>query len=174
MPIQVTTVYTKERLLRFNNFVVRSKGWMWILMAACTLIVGAAYGLLLSLGERDRMVEWGFFFILFLDLFYFSMTVLLPRFTVKKAKNLDTSVQYAFDVDAFFAEAKNQYVDEKTTVKYTMLKRVVCRDGELYLLISSVNAYIVDVSALSHEDALLLKRILEEKLTPKRVKWELS
>ena len=65
MPIQVTTVYTKERLLRFNNFVVRSKGWMWILMAACTLIVGAAYGLLLSLGERDRMVEWGFFFILF-------------------------------------------------------------------------------------------------------------
>ena len=154
MPIQVTTVYTKERLLRFNNFVVRSKGWMWILMAACTLIVGAAYGLLLSLGERDRMVEWGFFFILFLDLFYFSMTVLLPRFTVKKAKNLDTSVQYAFDVDAFFAEAKNQYVDEKTTVKYTMLKRVVCRDGELYLLISSVPPSFINASISRNVSAI--------------------
>ena len=174
MPIQVTTVYTKERLLRFNAFVAKAKWWMWLLLGICTLIVAAAWGLMLSLGEQDTSVTGAFIAILFLDLFYVLLAVVIPRFTVKKAKNLDTSIQYAFDVDSFTAEAQNQYVDEKTTVKYTMIKRAIHSDGELYLMISSINAYVVDVSTLSREDALLLRQLLEEKLTKKRVKWAID
>ena len=39
MPINIKTVYTKERLLRYNNFIVAGKRGLWGMMIFGTLLV---------------------------------------------------------------------------------------------------------------------------------------
>ena len=171
MPMEIQTVYTKERLLRFYRFTAMRRKWMLVLMVVATVIVGLSCLLILALGEPLGRCGFYLAMILLLDGLYLFMTFVLPHLTVRKAKNLNTVVKYSFEIDSFTAEAKNDYVDEKTTVRYALIQKGIACGNELYLMVNFMTAYVVDLSSLSQEDTLWLKNILETNLSSKKVRW---
>ncbi len=171
MPITISTQYTKERLLRFNRYVTRSKWPMWVLLAVCTLIFAFCFAFLAALGALDSTMWICFFVLVAIDLLYLFSAVILPPILVKKVKNLDAFVHYTFDADHFLTAAETAFLQENQTVKYSFLRRVV-RDGELvYLFISRQNAYIIDLSGLRGEQIALLQGTLASAVGQKKMKW---
>ena len=171
MPIQVSTVYSKERLLRFNSYVVGSKKAMWVLMAVCTVVVCGGYALLAVLDAVSDMVRFCLVLILAMDAVFIVCSLLLPRLTIRKAKNLDLVIHYTFEMGSFHLEAANAYANESSTLQYAMLTKAAKRGDELYLFLSRIQAYIVDLSQLSPEQTRELKRILETSMEPRKLRW---
>ncbi len=172
MPINITTVYTKERLLQFSKVIASMKKLFWIFMALCTVfVIGVgAFAWMLS-NEMSLDIMICIISIIVLDTIYLFFYVIWPHITVGKAKNLNTVVKYAFEEDSFRTEAVNAYSNEKATVQYSILNKIVKTDDNLYLFISSHQAYIVDLEPLSAEQTDILKGLLESKISPKKIKW---
>jgi hypothetical protein len=172
MPVSVNTVYTKERLLRFNNYVMASKKLTWILFGICTLWVAACFIVLAALGLTDSTVTLCMVLLLVMDITYVLCAFVLPRFTLGKSKSLNTEVRYTFGDDSFELCAVNQYANETSVVRYTAIAKVGKKDTDLYLFISRQQGYIVDLSALPDEQETLLRRLLASKIPDKKFKWK--
>ena len=80
-------------------------------------------------------------------------------------------LEYAFDVDSFSLQAENQYTAESATVQYAAITKVSKNKSDLYLFLSSRQAYVVDLSALSPEQIDTLKDIMIAKIPQKKIKW---
>ena len=172
MPVSVNTVYTKERLLRFNNYVMASKKLTWILFGICTLWVAACFIVLAALGLTDSTVTLCMVLLLVMDITYVLCAFVLPRFTLGKAKSLNTEVRYTFGDDSFELCAVNQFANETSVVRYAAIVKVGKKDTDLYLFISRQQGYIVDLSALPDEQVTLLRRLLAGKIPEKKFKWK--
>lgn len=171
MPFTITTVYTKERLLRFQRHVAASKWIMWILLGVCTLIVLGSTALLALLHAVTFEIIVCCTVCVLLDLIYLAAYVILPPFLVKRAKNLNTSLTYVFKEDCFEVDASNAYIQEHATVQYSMISRVRTVADEMYLFISRRQAYVVDISALTAAQGILLRTVLTDVLGKKKVVW---
>lgn len=156
MPVEVTTVYTKERMLRYSKFVAASKKAFWIIMIICTVVCAGCVAFTAAVDALSiEMLMYGAI-VLAMDILYVFMYLILPRITVKKAKNLNTTIIYCFEEDCFKISASNDYAQETSTVKYSLISKVGRRDNDLYLFISKNQAYIVDLSEISDEKADIL------------------
>lgn len=171
MPLTITTVYTKERLLRFQRHIAASKWIMWILLGVCTLIVLGSTALLALLHAVTFEIIVCCAVCLLLDLLYLLAYVILPPFLVKKAKNLDTSLTYVFKEDCFEVDASNAFIQEHATVQYSMINRVRTVADEMYLFISRRQAYVVDLSTLTDVQKMMLRTMLTAVLGKKKVVW---
>lgn len=171
MPINVTTVYTKERLLKFSRVIASTKKLFWIIMAACSAIVIGAGLFLWLIDELSVDIIICVISVIALDAIYLFCYLVLPHLTVKKAKNLNTGIKYTFEEDCFRTEAVNAYTSETATTQYSILNKILKKDDVLYLFITSNMAYLVDLSSLSAEQMALLKELLSSKLPAKKVKW---
>ena len=172
MPVSVNTVYTKERLLRFNNYVMASKKLTWILFGICTLWVAVCFIVLTALGLTDSTVTLCMILLIVIDITYVLCAFVIPRFTLSKAKHRNTEVHYAFGDDSFELCAVNQYANETSVVRYSAIAMVGKKDTDLYLFISRQQGYIVDLSALSDEQITLLRETLAGKIPDKKFKWK--
>ena len=110
--------------------------------------------------------------MLLIDVTYLVCYLIVPRFTLKKNKNLGTTVNYLFEEDSFQMSAVNAYVNENSTVQYSRLLKIGKNGNDLYLFVSPIQAFVADLSALSVEQVLLLKQLLASKLEPKKIKWK--
>lgn len=171
MPIQVSTVYTEERLLRLNRYIVGSKKILWVIMTVCTLVVLGCFGLSLWLDILSPQLTFCFGLIVVMDAVYLYCCLILPRFAVRKSKNLNTTVHFAFEGDHLCLEAANAYATESSTIQYAMLTKVVKGKEDLYLFLNRYQAYIVDLSQLSAEQIRELKQILETSIQPRKFRW---
>ena len=171
MPINITTIYTKERLFQFHRFVWASKKLFWIILAVCTIIILGNCLFLLWLDADFTDILFFLFFVIFVDATYLFCAFILPRFTLKKAKNLNTTVNYSFDTDCFHIQSTNAYVAEALTIQYSLLTKVEKKQSELYLLVSRHQAFIVDLSNISPEQEANLKDILSANIPQKKLKW---
>ena len=171
MPINVTTVYTKERLLRLSNFVQQSRLWFWIITAVASLLVIAIYFFAVFNDFVNFEITFWFCVVLFFDVFYMFLIFVLPRLMIKKAKNVGTVLEFSFNEENFLIHAVNEHVDESATVKYSMVTKVCNNRDDVYLFISPRQAYIVDLGNSSYEDQVALKRLLQDKVAPGRFKW---
>ena len=68
MPINVKTIYTKDRMLKFNNYVVASKKLFWSAMSILTFIIAVEYILLVTLGTAEKYSSL-LFYMLFLCIY---------------------------------------------------------------------------------------------------------
>ena len=171
MLVEVKTVYTKEVLLRFQLFMAGRRKFLWICMGICSTLI---YGCLLWLrwlGIEDPTVNYGAIAITILDLLYIFLLLILPRFTVKKSKSLNTVVNYTFYEDHYQILTSNPYSNETATHQYTLLHHAEKRDSTLYLFITNHQAQIVDLAELPYKELCLLRQTLEANLGPKKVKW---
>ena len=100
MPITVSTVYTKERLIRLQHFTAANKPVFWTFMAICTLLVAGCWIWLVSLSLPVDHFNIYLFYIFLLDALMLFLYFVLPYLTVKKSKSLDATLTYTFDNSA--------------------------------------------------------------------------
>lgn len=171
MPIQLTTVYSRETLIKFQNYSVASKKLFWTVMILCTALIIGEVALALALDIMSTTLMLCVALLLWVDLVYIFAYLILPRLTLKKSKLLDTVVDYTFSEDSFEMHAQNEYASDSSTVKYSMLSKVGKKGRGLYLYINRSQAFIADLSALSEEQIALLKTTLKSHLPAKKIKW---
>ena len=170
MPINTKTVYTREALLRFNNYIVFSKKFLWCSMLISTLIIYASFAVFNFLfGDASDFLFFLIFITAFDALFVFVYFV-LPILTVKKAKNLNSTIDYTFYDTHIEIKASTAYSDEAARINYTLLKKAVLKRSVLYLMISAHQGYIVDISKLSRGQSEALIGALMKNLGTKNVK----
>ena len=172
MPIHTTTVYTKERLTAFIKYSAASKKFLWIIMSICNALMAALLVLSVTLDILSNDLIIYAAYLVFIDLLYIFAVYLLPRLMLKKSKQLNTVVEYAFSEESFEIHAHSDYIDDISTVKYTVLHKAAKKGLTLYLYPTRAQAFIVDLSPLSEEQISLLKNILSKNFKPRRLKWQ--
>lgn len=170
--MEITTVYTRERLLRFNSYVARSKTALWWIIGICTLIVIACTAWLHYWGLADSESDRHLLYILLLDGLFLFLYLVLPRFTVKKQRSLNATVTYTFEQEQFRLAASGPLAEETATIRYGALRSIAKNKTELYLFVSRAQAYVVDLSALSEQELAGLKALLEGTVKPRKFKWK--
>ncbi len=170
--MEIRTVYTKERLMKFTTAVMLSRTLLWVTLAICNILVFSCFGWLAAMGDVSDITKFGVKLISVMDVTVLFMAFGLPKFTVPKSKNLNLAVTSVFSQDEIRLEGKNEFIDSSTTIKYPLLMKVLKKDTELYLFISHRQAYIVDLSTLSEEEQTELKELLLSKTTVKSFKWK--
>ena len=172
MPINVSTVYDRERILRLNNYFARSKFVFWIVMGIASLLVMASFTLLAILDALSFQIWACLISVIFIDILYLFSYLVLPHIALNKNKSLNVKITYSFDTDSFQLNAVNEHMNENMTAKYTMLIKVVKENTDLYMFISNRQAYVVDLSGLSEEQIEMLKETMEKHIRPNKIKWK--
>lgn len=172
MPIEVTTVYDKNRMLRYHYASLKSKKGIWVMMAVCTLLVVLGHVFLWQKGldtDTTGMLLW---LLLVWDAAYILSSLLIPRFMIKKSPSLNMQLHYSFREEEveIHGEAANR--EESSTIGYGAFVKARNNGGDLYLYVSPRQALIVDISGLSPEQGNALKALLETKLGSSQVKWK--
>ena len=172
MPIQTTTVYTRERLLRFSRYMAASKWYMWPILIVDLLAVGVMC-VLDYLTYQTVSAGWATLFVVILamGILLAIMLWVVPPLTVKKANNLDAVVEMSFSEESVTYTAGGMHVTESGEFKYPMFLKYVKNHTELYLYISKQQCYIVDLAPLSPEQTEQLRTLLSQKIISKKNKW---
>lgn len=171
MPITVSTVYTRERLIRMQHFTAANKPVFWTIMILCTLLVIGCRVWLASLSLPGDDMDLYLFYILVMDAVMLFLYLVLPYLTIKKNKSLDATLTYTFEEEQFHIEASSALVTESLTSQYAAIYRVARNKTDLYLYINRLSAYIVDLSALSQEQLALLQQTLKAAIPAKKIRW---
>lgn len=171
MPIETTTVYTKERLLRFQNYVLASKKPLWIVSAVATAII-AVCAVLTFVLLWDIQGAIKLFGLLLIELCIPLIYIVIPRLSIKKAKNLNAEVHFSFDETAVHTQASSAIGNENASVFYTALHKIGKKDNDLYLFLDASRAFLIDLSTLSAEQVQTLKDLLKPHFKPKKFKWK--
>ena len=171
MPINTSTVYTRERLIKFNDHMASRHKFLSILVGVCTVIVLLAFALNCVMGDVSTNMIIMLCAMLVLDLIVVLMYWVLPRIIVKKEKNLNYVINYSFEEDQFTIDVQSDEVCEKSTLKYSFLTAIERgKSGDIYLFIQHNQAYIVDTSELSYENIFQLRSIFNRNA--KKFKWQ--
>lgn len=177
MEITTSTVYTKERLLKFSRFHFFSNTKRIIFYSVLTVILFAAalfsviYGLITkSFNSYSYYFILLFVFTVLLDAFNLFIALILPLLTVKKAKALNATVEFTFKDDGFTMKSHSEFAEGDDFYAYSAFERAANKNGELYLYLSRNTCYIADVSSLLAEEREQLKAVLSKNI--KKVKWK--
>ena len=171
MPITVSTVYTKERLIRLQHFTAANNPVFWTIMIFCTLLVIGCRVWLASLSLSGDDMDLYLLYILVMDVVLLFLYFVLPYLTVKKEKSLDAKLTYTFEESQFHIEASSALISEALTSQYTAIYRVARNKTDLYLYCNRTTAFIVDLSALSEEQLALLQQTLKAAIPAKKIRW---
>lgn len=176
MNLTVQTVYTKERLLKFSRFHFLSNTKRIVFYSASTLLL-FFFAVCASIWDViNQSFQYSPFFvamliiILGLDIFNVFVGLILPLFTVEKAKSLNAQLTFTFEDEKLLLESHTDESDSNNEYAYAMFERVSCKNNELYLYFAKNTCYIVDLSSLLVEEKEQIKAKLVENV--KKVKWK--
>ena len=173
MPIEVKTVYTKEMLLRFNDFLALRKRALWIIMILGTAaILYMCIHAALIIGWNSELVTYTVL-ILAWDALFLFLNFGLPRITVKRAPNLNAEVNYVFSREHIEVNAQSTYSTDQSIIRYGLVNKAFKTGGYLYLLLTWNRGFLVDLSSLSNAQTAELRLLLESKLPAKKIKWKI-
>ncbi len=146
------TVYTMDRLCRYNNFTALSKKWIWIILGVCTGFVLLTLILDIALfGIKSELwLHTGL--ILAIDAIYIIFTFLVPRIAYKKSPSLNAVVRQEFYSDILVTIAKTDKINERTELSYSVITKVRESREDIYLYISANQAHIIAKDAISPAD----------------------
>ena len=171
MELKISTVYTKQRLLRFNDYFWMQRKVFFSFMAVCTLFIWACVGLLAFVDALTDTVVLCGVMVTFMDLAYLFGAFVLPRLT-KKSPSVDAVLTYVFKDGEINIFAETAQENSTVTMKYPAIIKVGKKDDDVYLFISKRQGYIVDVSELSEIELLALKALVTAHLPGGKVKWK--
>ena len=160
------TVYDKERLIRFSNFVVLKKRVFWILMTVSTVLICAVFALTLALKIYNSTIFLCFALVVAADLTYTFCYLVLPRITINKAPSLNAVVIFEFQEDTFTISATAKNSTESSESNYSALIKVMESKQDLYLYMSPRRACILDKSGFSSGSPSELLEFLKDKNIP--------
>ena len=148
MSFSASTVYTREKLLEFNKFVAFKRRWFWVFLSVCTVICIASFILMLALDDLDKTVIISFSAMMFIDVFYVTVTFLVPRWTLKKSPALNAEIKFEFNSDNLCVNAITKHGRESAELRYSTIIKACETSTVIYLYIAKNQAYIVDKSTL--------------------------
>ncbi len=172
MQVEIKTVYTKENLLKVAGFMAAKRSFLWILMAVATLLVFFCFAIVAVFGELDRTIWTCLIMVAVIDLLYLFFYLVYPRLTVNKAKNRDLAVTYVFCEEEIRIKAKNEYIDESSIVKYSVMSKVHKKGSDLYIFDTMRRIFYVDLSGAESKDLVILRELLEKHFGNKKIIWE--
>ncbi len=171
MPIETTTVYTKERLMRFQDYIFSARKIQFIFSAAISVICLLCAVLMIVLwGDFKLFLECLLLFV-FISIYNFAM-YLLPRLLIRKAKNMNAEVHFSFGETAVRTSTTSAIGSEETSLYYTAFHKIGKKRNELYLFLDARRAMIVDLAPLSEEQIQSIKNLLEPHFKPRKFKWK--
>ena len=171
MELKISTVYTKQRLLRFNDYFWKQRKVFFSFMAACTLLIWACVGFLIMINALTDTVVLCGAMVTLMDLAYLFGAFVMPRL-VKKSPSVDAVLNFSFKDSEMNYTAETTQEIASGTIKYSAIIKVGKKDDDVYLFISKRQGYIVDVSALSEIELLALKALVTAHLPAGKVKWK--
>ncbi|MBQ8880273.1 MAG: YcxB family protein [Clostridia bacterium] len=171
MSIRTESVYTKERLIRFNNYVMLSKKVLLSLMAIGTLLVYGCVIFMMVNGGLAETVTYSAIFLTLLDVFYIFVSFILPRFTLKKSKTLNAKITCIFNESGFDLSVTSNTFNESSTIRYPTLTQIVKNKNDIYLFIASNQAFITSVDGLREDEIEELRSLLSNSINKKDFKW---
>lgn len=143
------TIYDKERLIRFNNFVALRKRIFWSFMIVCTVLTSISFVLTLALKSYDLTIFICFAIIVVIDTTFVFCYFILPRITINKAITLNADIFFEFKEDTFKISATTKNGAESSKLNYSAIIKVMESNQDIYLYISTRQAYIVDKSGFN-------------------------
>ena len=144
MKFSASTVYSYKRLLNFSDYTCLKKKWIWIVMAAASIIVSICFSLQFTLLGYDSTLTFSFCAVILIDLLYSFMCFGLPRITLKKSPALNAQIRFEFYESFYKIEASLSNGNEQSQLNYSALKKVDKTKNSIYLYVSQNQAYIVD------------------------------
>ena len=160
------TIYDKERLIRFNNFVVLKKRFFWVFMIVCTVLVSISFALTLALKSYDSTILLCFALIMVVDITCSFCSLILPRITINKATALNADILFEFQDDTFKISATTKNGTESSELNYSALIKVMESNRDIYLYISTRQAYILDKSGFNFGCPSEFVKFLKDKNIP--------
>lgn len=171
MEIVVNTIYTYERLVKFNNFYAKRRKGLWIIMG----IFSGLY-LLMFLAEyvmfRYVNMDYLMYLLLFLllTIFYLVMLVVVPRARLKKSKVLGGLTTFTFKDTHFESKHQSALISEVRNNSYELIYRIMEDNENIYLFVSRNQACILDKNGIENGTVESLKAFLRTKVEPKKIK----
>ena len=144
MVFSVNTVYNKERLLRYNDFVSIRKRFFWTLIIVCSVLIYSVFIFDRVMHFDNAVILFCFFMTVALDFIIVFSTFILPRITIKKSLSLNAQITSEFGEESFKITASTPLTSESMDVKYSALVKVMESDKDIYLFISRQKAYVLD------------------------------
>lgn len=167
-PLAVETTYTKERLVRFSHATSLARTWFWGFFVVFTAIMSVLCSPFIT---KSPSPVWLLIATLVLDAFCILNHAVVPYFTLSKAENLNTLLQYTFHESSFDLKASSVYTESSTVIQYSAIKKISHRGRDLYLYLSARHGFIVDTEPLSTEQLSALKTALASHVPDKNIKW---
>ncbi len=172
MQVEIRTVYTEEALLKAIRFSMDKKKRMGIYLGICTILVALSFLLVFLMGEVDSTMWICLGSIIFLDLLSLFMYVVYPRMMVKKAKNKNLSITFTFTDENIGISAKNEYMEENSSMKYSVMAKVHKQGNDLFIFDTMKHVYFIDLSEAEGKDVVILKELIERNFDKKKIIWE--
>lgn len=172
MELKISTVYTKERLLRFNDYYWMQRKAFFAFMAGCTLLVWACVAFLAFMNALSETVAFCGAMVTLMDAAYLFAAFLLPRLTANKATSIGAVLDFVFKDGEMDIVAETNKERSTSTIKYPAIVKVGKKKTDVYLFISKRQGYIVDTSELSEIELLALKALVTSHLPARKVKWK--
>jgi len=172
MELKISTVYTKERLLRFNDYYWMQRKAFFAFMAGCTLLIWACVAFLAFMNALSETVAFCGAMVTLMDAAYLFAAFLLPRLTANKATSIGAVLDFVFKDGEMDIVAETNKERSTSTIKYPAIVKVGKKKTDVYLFISKRQGYIVDTSELSELELLALKALVTSHLPARKVKWK--
>jgi len=171
MPIEITTVYDKKKLLRYSDYHCSRRMILWVFLGICTFSMLAII-VLNAIFSYVPPEQYAYLAVLLLyDAIVVFLLFGLPRLTINKNKALNSVAKYKFSDGSFEVDTNSPTMTSNTTVKYDRLTKVRADRESIYLYIVVNQAYIVDISSLTIQQLTELKELLENNIEAKKIKW---
>ncbi|MBE6649250.1 MAG: YcxB family protein [Ruminococcaceae bacterium] len=171
MPIEASSVYTKERILGLSNHVAKN-GNGWIVLLVCNIVViVCSLGILFTDSFAGEDI-FGIVVIAVVDFLWLFIEIILPRVSLKKSPVLNASVNFTFNEEDYCVESQIKDGTTSTKCNYSTIKKVENRKTDVYLFVNRRQAYVVDVSSFSNEKLWIFKDLLYRKIPAQKIKWK--
>ena len=173
MTLQITTVYTKERLLRFYFYYqLVQRVWFPIILGFDMILMSAwVIKDFLNGPPVSESVVAMFGIVWIIGLTWVVAALIVPRFSYKKAKSLNAVMEMTFSEENLRYSVSSAHSTESGEMQYGMFVKYIRNKDDLYLFVSARQVWIVDLSALTPEQTEQLHTLLSQKIVSKKNKW---
>ena len=174
MPIEVTTVYSRKRMIKYVDYSYLHLARVWAVMAATLVLLFMT--LICGITDPQGSASLGMFWLVIVAFAFGVSTVywcfIYPRLTMGKNQALNSVKKYVFGEGSFEVETEQASMHKKVAVNYDMINKIRANGDDIYLFVGEkFRVYIVDISSLTIQQLTELKELLEKNIDAKKIKW---
>lgn len=159
----VETIYTKERLLRFNTYIFMRRKLVWIACLIISVLISIPFFVSLANGEFNKKYFLYFVLIFCWTTLYFLYRLVLPRLTINKSPKLNAIVKYEFYDSHFIISSPSNSFPESPEMSYELISNAFFYNNDLYIYLSNRRLFIVDTQSFETATKNLFFDFLKEK-----------